>query len=150
VRSISTPEYSKPIPGEFRVAHREGALPYITLVIAAQSDDVSLVMLVSEDIEYATHRDVLIERTESGLTLPMMVETDICVPVFNHQLDEPVGRLTEELSALLQPRPDVERLEPQRHGIPLAGPEDSRWKWKEGELAHANALSGPCYTELVS
>ncbi|MGH7157232.1 MAG: hypothetical protein ACREGG_03945 [Candidatus Saccharimonadales bacterium] len=105
--------------------------------------------LVSEDIDYATHRDVLIERNESGLTFPVIVETDICVPVFNHQLDEPVGKLTEELSALLQPRPDLDRLEPQRHGILLSGPADSRWQWKERELANANALSGPCYTELV-
>lgn len=119
------------------------------MVIAAQSDDVSLVTLVSEDVEYATHRDVVIERNESGLTYPVIVETDICVPVFNHQLDEPAGKLTEELNALLLPRPDVEQLEPLRHGIPLSGPADSRWKWKERELARANALSEPWFSETV-
>lgn len=150
VQPISTPESSKPIPGEFRVARFEGAMPRLMLVIAAPGEDVSLVTLVSDEVDNATHRDVLVQPEESGLSYPVIVETDLCVPVWNSQLDGPAGKLTDRFSFLLRPQPDLDEVVPALVGSSIESWFlDPRWDWKENELSEANSLSGACYAKLV-
>jgi len=146
----SAPVCTKPVPGEFRITVGvDEEMTKLVLVIASLREDCSLVTLVSEDTYLATHRDVLVEEDEWGGLDAVIIETDICVPLWNHQLSFPVGKLAEKLNGLLQPRPDLDSLpDGPRHGIALSGPEDSRWKWKELELERMNRLSADCYCAL--
>ncbi len=142
----------RPCAGEFRVARMESELPRIVLVIAPVPQKGALIVaLVTNETEYATHRDVLIQDAESGLGYELLVETDLMVPVYNKQLDEPIGQLTGMLSGLLQPYPvDLSQIEAHRLGLPLRGPWDSRWAWKGRELEELHCLSVACFMELVS
>ncbi|HXY17912.1 MAG TPA: hypothetical protein VEH48_00635 [Candidatus Nitrosopolaris sp.] len=125
-------------------------MPRLVLVVAElPQTPACIVALVTNELEYATHRDVRIEESESGLRYPILVETDITLPAWDKQLDEPIGKLVEGFDWLLRWLPDICEAESHRIGLTLQGPWDSRWAWKERELNQAQRLSAACYRELA-
>jgi len=133
---------TEPKRGDFCVVRFEDALPRLMLVVTPvfEGGYVGL-LLVSNELEFATHRDIRVEPTDSQLGYPVLVETDVFVHVWANQLDEPIGKLDSSLASLARPSPSLEELEPTRLGPLLPGPWDSRWAWKEREINQAQRLA---------
>jgi hypothetical protein len=141
---------SRPEPGEFRVARFGPLPPRLVLVLSPlpQAEAV-IAMLVSDEVENATHRDVRVDSDESGLAYPVLVQTDVVAPLWDGQLDAPLGRLRDDMHVLLQPRPELTKVPGERTGPQLPGPWDERWGWKEDELDDLNRLSANCFQVLA-
>ena len=141
---------SVPQIGEFRVARLRDVPARLVLVSDLVPDEGACsVLLVSNEWECATDKDVLIEPKDSGLAYRVIVESDLTIPLFVAQLDESLGRLAPELRWLARPMPDSERVGRLAQALPLLGRRDARWRWKEQELRDLWQLAGPCFLWLV-
>ncbi len=139
------PGWTKPVRGEFRWAYEEDTLQATLVFSSVYDGDVAKVMLVDNCVEFRTDTDVLMHPGETGLPVPVVVQTDMCFTVLSEQLGGPVGRLTEELTWFSKLLPDPETLPSDRVGLPLGGRYDTRRSWKEEELRTMILLSRPFY-----
>ena len=108
-------------------------------------------VLITNEIELATDRDIQLSPAETGLSFPILVETDIVGPLFVVQLGPRLVSLPEELLEQLRNAvrgAEVDR-ERSRRGIPVVTRRDPRWKVKEQELAAMHALAGDCLSALL-
>ena len=100
-------------------------------------------MLAHSWPELATDKDAVIAGDEAGMPHPLVVECYVRGPVWLLQLCERVGVLTNSLmDAIGSAVIDCDRTVDSVHtGLPLAGPADPRWRFKEDEAAEWRALT---------
>ena len=113
--------------------------------------DSADVMLAHAWSELATDTDAVIPGTDSGLSYPLVVECYVRGPVWLLQVRQRVGDLDERMleaigHAVVDGDPAVEGAQT---GLPLAGPADPRWRFKEDESAELRALTRDCATALL-
>ena len=113
--------------------------------------DVAEMMLAHPWPELATDTDAIIAGHDSSLPFPLVVECYVRCPVWLLQVRERSGALTESLmdaigSAVIDRNPAVEGV---RTGLPLAGPADPRWRFKEDEVVEWRVLTDDCAATLL-
>ena len=101
--------------------------------------------------ELATDTDAVIASRDSGLPHPLVVECYVRGPVWLLQVRERVGFLPESAlqaigAAVVDGQPAVEGTQT---GVPLAGPSDPRWRFKEDEVLEWNTLTNDCVSALL-
>ena len=102
--------------------------------------------------ELATDTDAVIDSRDSDLPHPLVVECYVRGPVWLLQIRERIGFLAESIlqdigAAVVDGRPDVEGA---RTGLPLAGPADPRWRFKEDEVLEWSTLTDDCTSALLA
>ena len=125
------------------------------LAIVRRSDaehDSADVMLAHPWPELATDTDAVIANRDSGLPHPLVVECYVRGPVWLLQVRERVGFLSETIlqaigAAVVYGRPEVEGVQT---GLPLAGPADPRWRFKEDEVLEWSTLTDDCASALLA
>lgn len=96
------------------------------------------VMLLSPEASMASDNDLLLEPEFTRLAYPLVLLSDVSVPVY----------LVQIVTFLVSVVPDeLRHLAPA--GEPLADERDPRWTWKERELDALTALAAECTAELV-
>ena len=113
--------------------------------------DVAELMLAHPWPELATDTDAVIAGDHSGLPFPLVVECYVRNPVWLLQVRERSGALTKSLmdaigSAVIDRDRTVEGVQT---GMPLAGPADPRWHFKEEEVVEWRALTNDCAVTLL-
>ena len=112
--------------------------------------DSADVMLAHAWPELATDTDAMIAGADSGLPYPLVVECYVRGPVWLLQMRQRVGVLDERtLEAVGRAVVDGEPADGVPTGLPLAGPADPRWRFKEDESAELRALTRDCATTLL-
>ena len=139
---MSDLQYLDHIPtesGQVRVARLKERPSRVVVIIERVTDlmviegkKASMVALVSNELDYATSSDVRLEPYETGLLVPIIIETDTTAPLWDWQLGDPIGQVPSEFASLLQMFPDPTSFE-ARVGSPLLGYWDSRFFWKDRE-----------------
>ena len=133
----------RPKLGEFRILRREGALSRLVVVNTLQNPYLpkSNIMLVTNEVEYGTDDDILIDPEDSGLAYPVLIETGIVAPVWNRHLDEPLGRLAAKHFGILDPiNPDFSSIDDLHRGLQYSGPSDTRIAWRTREMIDLQPL----------
>jgi hypothetical protein len=104
------------------------------------------VCMTSNEIELASDTDVFVDGAVTGLPFPLLVETDVVGPVWFAQLGPVVGSLVETdlAAAVAAPDPEWGQIPAELRGLPIRDRSDSRWQWKEAELAALHTLSADC------
>lgn len=133
----------------------------IGLVLRVNSaDEFAEVLLVHATPELATDRDIILPSEVTSAPYDAVVQTDLRGAVWTLQIGGRVGRLSELalaaakatdnspmagdfLAALSTQMPELPT------GIPLAGPLDRRWSFKESEGAALRALATDCTETLL-
>ena len=118
--------------------------------IDAEHDSADM-MLAHPWPELATDTDAVVTSDESGLPHPLVVECYVRGPVWLLQVRKRVGFLPESMlqaigAAVVDGQPEVEGV---RTGLPLAGPADARWRFKEDEVLEWSTLTDDCATALL-
>lgn len=118
--------------------------------VDAEHDSADM-MLAHPWPELATDTDAVVASDASGLPHPLVVECYVRGPVWLLQVHERVGFLPESIlraigTAVVDGQPDVEDA---RTGLPLAGPADPRWRFKEVEVLEWNTLTDDCSFVLL-
>lgn len=113
--------------------------------------DIAEMMLAHPWPEVATDTDAIIASSDSGLPFPLVVECYVRGPVWLLQVRERSGVLTESLldtigSAVIDRNPAIEGV---HTGLPLAGPADARWRFKEQEVVEWRTLTDDCAATLL-
>ncbi len=133
----------------------------IGLVLRVDSaNDFAEVLLVHTSPELATDHDVILPSELTSAPYDVVAQTDLRAAVWILQLDRRVGCLPEsELKAVAvigsSPKPveppafPVARMPELATGIPLSGPLDRRWSFKESEGAALRALAADCTEALL-
>ena len=113
--------------------------------------EIAEMMLAHPWPELATDRDAVIAGDEAGMSHPLVVECYARGPVWLTQVRERVGVLTESLlQAIGSAVIDGDRTVDSMHtGLPLAGPADPRWRFKEDESVEWKALADECSATLL-
>ena len=140
-----------PSPGEFRIARFEDEFPRMVLVVAPVDGlEASNVWLVSTETRYATGADLFLDPNETGLPVPVIVETDMGFPLWNRQLDDPVGVISAEYRHLLRPMIGPDELPTARRGADVTAMWDARRVWKQEEYADIARLASDLFQELAA
>lgn len=118
--------------------------------VDAEHDSADM-MLAHPWPELATENDTVVASNASGLPHPLVVECYVRGPVWLLQVHERVGFLSEPIlqaigAAVVNGQPAVEGV---RTGLPLAGPADPRWRFKEDEVLEWSTLTDDCATVLL-
>ena len=133
----------------------------IGLVLRVDSaDDFAEVLLVHAAPELATDRDVILPSNVTSAPYDAVVQTDLRGAVWILQLGRRVGHLAEMALAAVNatdnspkagelPTAPAARMAELHMGIPLAGPLDRRWSFKESEGAALRALAADCTEALL-
>ncbi len=133
----------------------------IGLVLRINSaNDFAEFLLVHAALELATGHDVILPSELTSAPYDVVAQTDLCAAVWTLQLGRRVGCLAEsELTAvaligsnlkLVEPSDSpVARMPQLASGIPLAGPLDRRWSFKESEGAALRELAADCTEALL-
>lgn len=142
-----------PEPGQLRVAlpmdlPSPDLPPRLVLVFEVELGEDPWVnaSLVAEGPEPFTASDVRLEASETGLPFAVVIETDVVGPLFVAQLGPVLGSVEPDVLADLRRELAGDR-SPRfagRRGLPVFAHEDSRWAWKDRELATMHMLSFPC------
>lgn len=109
----------------------------LALVLTVDYDKGSAeIVLVHPYTELATEADLVFSPDETGMPYPVVAQTRVRSVVWNRQMRERVGRLSED--ALKEFGQVTVAVDPfavsSRTGPPLAGPVDSRWRFKQQEV----------------
>lgn len=154
--SLAFPEEGEwlaaPQPGEIRAARpmdEDAELPArLVLVLAAEAEDDPWVSaaLLAESTDVTTDKDLRLAPADTGLSFPVLVETDIVGPLFVVQLGPILGRVDTETTEQIRSETVGRRsdLFAGRRGLPVVSRADARWRWKDRELAIMHSLSLPC------
>lgn len=114
------------------------------LILNVDSDEESVeIVLVHPYTELATETDLIFAPDETDAPYPVIVQTEIRSAVWTLQTRERVGSLSEEALdefGRVAVSDDPFAASP-RTGPPLAGPADSRWYFKQQEIATLNQLA---------
>lgn len=133
----------------------------IGLVLRIDSaHDFAEVLLVHAAPELATDRDVILPSAVTSAPYDVVVQTDLRGTAWLLQLGRRVGHVAEPTLAAVRATatsPDADGLSPaaaapiaELHtGIPLAGPLDGRWSFKESEGSALRALAADCTEALL-
>ena len=133
----------------------------IGLVLRVDSaNEFAEILLVHTAPELATDRDVIIPSNETSAPYDAVVQTDLRGVVWTTQLDKRVGHLAELALASVKavdnssmagehPMISAAPMAELHTGIPLAGPLDRRWSFKESEGAALRALASDCTDALL-
>ena len=142
--------------GDIRVA---APLPWVEgrrrLAVVRRVDpdrEVADMLLMHTHPELATDNDAILKDPGSGVSYPLVVECSVRGPVWLLQLGERVGVLTEQQldaigSAVVDGEPAIDGV---HSGLPLAGPADPRWAFKEQEVGEWRAISDDCAGALLA
>jgi len=144
----------RPRVGEIRlVRDMDGAAePRMILVVGVYtSTGVVEGALITNEKDMGTDWDVLLPAAETGLPFDAMAEADIVLPLFAVQCDPLVGRASREVveSIIAVRGSGSPPASPPWIGLPLRGPSDGRWVFKETELAAFQALAASCASWLM-
>jgi len=114
----------------------------LALVLTVDKKSVEI-MLVYPYIELAIESDLIFMPDEAGTPYPIVVETEAHSAVWEHQISERVGGLSEEaLREIGRVTVTDDSLGVSyRAGLPLAGPVDSRWAFTLQEVEAINELA---------
>ena len=120
------------------------AVVRLALVLAVDSDKGSVeIVLVHPYAELATEADLVFSPDETGTPYSVVAQTRVRSVVWINQMRERVGRLSEK--ALKEFGQVTIAADPfavsSRTGPPLAGPADSRWRFKQQEVKILNQLA---------
>lgn len=133
----------------------------IGLVLRVDSaNDFVEVLLAHTAPELATDRDVILPSNVTSAPYDAIVQTDLRGAVWTTQLDKRVGHLAELALASVKavdnssmagehPMISAAPMAELHTGIPLAGPLDRRWSFKESEGAALRALASDCTEALL-
>lgn len=116
-----------------------GAAPSRIVLVESVDRDlaVALVTVLSPEVDMASDADVLVARTESGLSYDLIALPDVSGPAWFVQFGPVLGRIKVGVDDL----PTV--------GISLRDELDARWRWKEDELDAFVALTAECRYQLL-
>jgi hypothetical protein len=141
-------------PGDIRVAQamdQAGAESRLVLLLERYEEPIPWVnaLMLSNVVEVATDRDVLLTKPDTGLSFSVLAETDVVGPLYFVQLGPRIGHVDHLLLGDLAGA--VRGLETTRPpaGLPVSGKRDPRWRVKEGEVAAIQALSGDVFADLL-
>jgi hypothetical protein len=133
----------------------------IGLVLRVDSaNEFAEVLLVHAAPELATDRDVVLPSNVTSAPYDVVVQTDLRGAVWTIQLGRRVGHSAEPALAAVKaatsslgageiPMSPDARMAALHAGIPLAGPLDRRWSFKESEGAALRALAADCTEALL-
>ena len=133
----------------------------IGLVLRVDSaSDFAEVLLVHAAPELATDRDIILPSDVASTPYDAVVQTDLRGAVWTLQLGRRAGHLAELALAAVKatddspkagerPAAPAARMPELHTGIPLAGPLDRRWSFKESEGAALRALATDCTEALL-
>jgi len=128
--------------GDLRVVHGiEGASRLCMLLGSPRDGDreVFAVMLCSDEVENATSLDYVVAPEHTGLSHPIMIETDLVGMVYRWQIDKRSGGLSTAVLDEIEIPYRGGSLEPS--GTPCMSYKDHRWQWKLKELADLDKLT---------
>lgn len=136
-------------PGELWVAHAgvgTGKMNTIARIVAVLAvgtgTETVTVQLATNETEQATDLDLIVPAHHAGAPFALAVQAEVYGPLFAGQLGVKIGKLGEAevralSGALLS---DGESLDGFPTGLPLAGLNDPRRRFKAQELAELSAL----------
>ena len=141
-------------PGEIvLLAHWGAESPRRLALISARDDATGSmdVLLIAPEVEMATDLDLILARQVSGLEFESMAQAELYGPVFWEQAESLEGRVPETLRAAMARalETDGESLEGLPRGVPLAGSDDRRRKFKADELFDLDDIVGSCRSWLA-
>lgn len=144
---IGPPGHSRVTRGDIRQVESSpgfDAAVRLALVLAVDYDKGSVeIVLVHPYAELATEADLIFSPDETGTTYPVVAQTRVRSVVWTHQMRKRVGRLSEK--ALKEFSRVTVAADPfvvsSRTGPHLAGPADSRWRFKQQEVKTLNQLA---------
>ena len=134
--------------GELAVAEAlSGAIRRVVLVTGVDDSSRTLnIVLATNRTETATDLDIIVDRETSGAPYDLVVEGELCGPIFPEQLDDAIamttGGLAEAIAGALAT--DGDSLVDFRVGLPLADSEDPRRSFKKAELAELMEIVSSC------
>ena len=149
--------------GDLRVmsplAHR-GGVQRIGLVVRVENannfDQFVEVLLAHSSPEFATDSDVIMPKELSAAPYDLVIQSDLRAPVWTFQMKKAVGQVApkvlSELLAQVGTHRPIEAAEATTNllsGMPLRGPRDGRWSFKEAEGDALRALSDDCTDALL-
>jgi hypothetical protein len=141
----------RPAAGEFWFASGPGGISRLLLLLKVdETRGLARAALVSSELELATDYGLIFASSEIGTEFPILVETDLVMPVWLTQLGPFAGRLPIPL-ALVQAAAERRDFSPRlaaRRGLPLAGPADPRVPVRDQEVDDLWALCGDCVAAL--
>jgi hypothetical protein len=143
----------RPRVGEIRLARALSTTAQrLVLVLRVRAElNYAEVCLLSNELDMMSDYDFVLARGDTGLPFDVVAELDLAAPVYLIQTSNLFGRvrsktLTQELEAAS--KGDVRRLSPSLRGMPIRGPADPRWGYKEAELSSLYQLSRECAHDL--
>ena len=144
---IGSLEYRRVARGDVRQVESSpdlDAVVRLALVLTVDSDKGSVeIVLVHPYAELATEADLVFSSDETEMAYPIVAQTRVRSVVWINQMLERVGRLSED--ALKEFGQVTVAADPfavsSRTGPPLAGPVDSRWRFKRQEAETLNQLA---------
>lgn len=164
-RQLDTPPRhpsTSPVPridrisrGDLRIVHptaeERSTDARVCLVVGTDTtDEFADVVLAHTASELATSVDGVVSRVLSGAPYDIVVQTDLRGAVWTLQIGRCVGWVDEPVLEALSAIAVAEALDTGftntgvQAGIPLAGPTDRRWSFKEDEGAALRQLTANC------
>ncbi len=143
-----------PRAGEIRLlrAMRGGVQRLAAVLSVHREPDFLEICLLSNELDMMSAYDVVLTHSETGLPFKVIAQLDLVAPVYPDQATSCFGRIASEAMVqqlLAASAGDVAGLSPALRGLPMRGPSDPRWVFKEAELATLHELSRDCLFALV-
>src|SRR5260370_785609 len=144
-----------PSPGDLWLATTSGGGSLRRYVFVLEIDDelgTASIALVTNVVEAATDRDLVLATEVTALPFEAMIETDVVGPIWVEQL---VHLVAAQDTAILDVVVDTDTtsyvsLRGIRRGVPLQGPDDWRLSFKREELGQAHELGADCVRFLLA
>lgn len=144
--------FAVPQPGEIRAARPMDEIPeasprlVVVLDVDVEGDPWVNALLIADTVDVATDHDIRLDPGDTGLSFPVLVETDIVGPLFVVQLGPALATLSPTLLQGLRAEVCGDTLPnfAGRRGLPLRSNREARWQWKEHELAAMHEMAYPC------
>ncbi|MCP4902052.1 MAG: hypothetical protein GY906_34230 [bacterium] len=110
------------------------------------------ICLLSNEIDMMSRFDFVLARSETGLPFDVIAQLDLTAPTYLIQTSCLFGRINSDSlvkELLAASTGNVEHLSQGLRGLPIRGPADPRWGFKEAELSDLNELSHECARDLA-
>lgn len=140
-------------PGQVRLItalSHQPAGSRLGLVLRVDSDNEYVELALAHSApEMATDSDLVIAEGVGDLPHPLVVESDLRAVVWTMQLGASIGAVSEEHLRTLQAGAPLGPREPMDVGLPLQGPADPRWSFKQDEGDALRRLAADCTMVLL-
>jgi hypothetical protein len=130
----------------------QGVARFVLVIALDEEDPAATVALLTNELDMATDADVVVPSEATGCPFSLLAETDVVGPVWWAQLRQPVGHVSPEMMEILTDEAAVgpESSAYAAKGLPVLGPSDPRWDFKQSEASDLNALSADRGRDLLA